>query len=222
MPGTRHADAFAESVKHSGRLNELTLMPKSTGLFNIVGQLKTLPSALNMARAGKLPPIIHKAIPGVERIKKIFNGSEDGSSEGRVSWPGCVSKGACPELYVSAQAIAEPLGLELHELVSAPCTGAGVLSEQNPDLGDALNGLTLAMAETEGADLMTICSTCQGVLATINHNLEKRPARLETARTRRSPTKAFATADDHRQAPACGCCSKTSASIASSARSSAS
>ena len=70
--GTRHADAFAGSVKHSGRLNELTLMPLSTGLFNIVGQLKTLPSAFNMARAGKLPPLIHKAIPGVERIRKIF------------------------------------------------------------------------------------------------------------------------------------------------------
>jgi succinate dehydrogenase / fumarate reductase, cytochrome b subunit len=96
-------------------------------------------------------------------------------------WPGCVSKGACPELYVSTQAIAEPLGLELHELVSAPCTGAGVLSEQNPELGDALNSLTLAMAETEGADLMTICSTCQGVLATTNHNLKNDPARLERA-----------------------------------------
>lgn len=71
--GTRHADAFAESVKDSGRLNELTLMPKSTGLFNFVGQLKTLPSAFNMARAGKLPPIVHKAIPGAGRIKAIFN-----------------------------------------------------------------------------------------------------------------------------------------------------
>ncbi len=70
--GTRHADAFAESIKHSGRLNELTLMPKSIGLFNIVGQLKTLPSAFNMARAGKLPPIFHKTIPGIKRIRAIF------------------------------------------------------------------------------------------------------------------------------------------------------
>ena len=70
--GTRHADAFADSVKHSGRLNELTLLPKSTGLLNIVGQLKTLPSAFNMVRAGKLPPLIHKAIPGVKRIRAIF------------------------------------------------------------------------------------------------------------------------------------------------------
>jgi succinate dehydrogenase / fumarate reductase iron-sulfur subunit len=71
-PGTRHADAFADSVKHSGRLNELTLLPKSIGFFNIVGQLKTLPSAFNMIRAGKLPPLIHKSIPGVGRIKAIF------------------------------------------------------------------------------------------------------------------------------------------------------
>jgi succinate dehydrogenase / fumarate reductase iron-sulfur subunit len=72
-PGTRHADAFAESVKHSGRLNELTLLPKSVGFFNVFDQLKTLPSAFNMIRAGKLPPIIHKSIPGVNRIKAIFD-----------------------------------------------------------------------------------------------------------------------------------------------------
>jgi succinate dehydrogenase / fumarate reductase iron-sulfur subunit len=71
-PGTRHADAFASSVKQSGKLNELTLMPKSIGFFNIVDQLKSLPAAINMARAGKLPPLIHKAMPGVDRIKAIF------------------------------------------------------------------------------------------------------------------------------------------------------
>jgi succinate dehydrogenase / fumarate reductase, cytochrome b subunit len=93
-------------------------------------------------------------------------------------FPGCVSKGACPELYVSTQAIAEPLGLELHELASAPCCGAGVLSEQNRELADALNGLMLAMAEAEGADLMTICSTCQGVLSDHNYHLKRDPERL--------------------------------------------
>jgi succinate dehydrogenase / fumarate reductase iron-sulfur subunit len=70
--GTRHAVAFAESVRDSGRLNELTLMPKSVGLFNIPAQLRALPTALNMLRAGKLPPIIHHKIPHVDRIKAIF------------------------------------------------------------------------------------------------------------------------------------------------------
>ena len=96
-------------------------------------------------------------------------------------YPGCVSKGACPELYVSAKAIAEPLGLELRELTEAPCTGAGVLSEQNPQLADALNGLTLAMAESEGADLMTICSTCQGVLSDHNYHLQRDQERMDRA-----------------------------------------
>ena len=72
-PGTRHADAFAHSVKHSGRLNELTLLPKSVGLFNVFGLLQTLPSAINMARVGKLPPLVHRAIPGVKRIRAIFD-----------------------------------------------------------------------------------------------------------------------------------------------------
>ena len=70
--GTRHAMAFAESVRDSGRLNELTLLPKSVGLFNIPAQLRALPTALNMLRAGKLPPIIHHKIPHLERIKLIF------------------------------------------------------------------------------------------------------------------------------------------------------
>jgi len=91
---------------------------------------------------------------------------------------GCVSKGACPELYASAKAIAQPLGLELEELTEAPCTGAGVLSEQNPELADSLNGLTLAMAESKGADLMTICSTCQGVLSNHNYRLKTEAQRL--------------------------------------------
>jgi succinate dehydrogenase / fumarate reductase, cytochrome b subunit len=92
---------------------------------------------------------------------------------------GCVSKGACPELYASAMAIADPLGLELEELTEAPCTGAGVLSEQNPELADSLNGLTLAMAESKGATLMTICSTCQGVLSNHNHHLKTDSQRLD-------------------------------------------
>lgn len=94
-------------------------------------------------------------------------------------WPGCVSKGACPELYVAMQKIAPVLGLELVELYEAPCTGAGVLSEQNPELAYSLNALTLAMAERVGADLMTICSTCQGVLSGAQYHLVRDAGLLE-------------------------------------------
>jgi len=47
-------------------------MPKSLGLFNIKAQLSSLPSAFNLLRAGKFPPIIHHKIPGVTRIKAIY------------------------------------------------------------------------------------------------------------------------------------------------------
>jgi len=77
------------------------------------------------------------------------------------------------------QKIAPTLGLELLELTEAPCTGAGVLTEQNPELAYSLNALTLAMAEEKGADLMTICSTCQGVLSGAQYRLANDEALLK-------------------------------------------
>jgi succinate dehydrogenase / fumarate reductase cytochrome b subunit len=39
-----------------------------------------------------------------------------------------------------------------------------VVSEKNPLLADALNARTIAIAEEQDLDLVTICSTCQGIL----------------------------------------------------------
>lgn len=80
-------------------------------------------------------------------------------------FPGCVSRGGCPELYPSVLAVAEKLNIELVELTGASCTGAGALQESNPLLGDTLNARTFAMAEKLGLPIMTICSTCQGVMS---------------------------------------------------------
>jgi hypothetical protein len=54
-------------------------------------------------------------------------------------FPGCVSKGACPELYQSVMQVYPKLGIELVEMTTASCTGAGVLQEKDLRLGDALN-----------------------------------------------------------------------------------
>ena len=87
-------------------------------------------------------------------------------------YPGCVSRGGCPELYISTMAVAEKVGLELEEIVGAACTGAGVLQERGLKLGDTLNARTFAMAERMGhTTIMNICSTCQGVMAQANHRL---------------------------------------------------
>lgn len=78
-------------------------------------------------------------------------------------WPGCVARGAAPELYKSTRAVAGHLGIELVELEAAACTGAGIISDGDPYLQDVLNARTLAMAERMGLPLLDICSTCVGV-----------------------------------------------------------
>ena len=84
-------------------------------------------------------------------------------------FPGCVSRGGCPELYTAANLVCDKLGIELEEMPGASCTGAGVLQEKNRLLGDILNARTFAMAEKIGSPIMTICSTCQGVMAQARH-----------------------------------------------------
>ena len=90
-------------------------------------------------------------------------------------FPGCVSRGGCPELYPSAVSVCERLGLELEVMEGASCTGAGVLQERNQKLGDTLNARTFAMAEAMGLPIMTICSTCQGTMAQAHKRLTDDP-----------------------------------------------
>ena len=87
-------------------------------------------------------------------------------------WPGCVSKGACPELYDSMIKTSAKLGIELEELYDGNCTGAGVISEQDPKLADALNARNFALAQKMGLDLVNICSTCQGVQSLVQEKLD--------------------------------------------------
>lgn len=90
-------------------------------------------------------------------------------------FPGCVSKGACHELFLATNLIKEKMQIEFVELTQAACTGAGVTSAADPHFGVALNARTLAMAEKLGLDLVTQCSTCQGVLAGVNVKLQQDP-----------------------------------------------
>ena len=86
-------------------------------------------------------------------------------------FPGCVSKGACPELYQSVMQVYPKIGIELEEMTTASCTGAGVLQEKDRRLGDVLNARTFALAEQQHLPIMTICSTCQGVMSQANHRM---------------------------------------------------
>ena len=93
-------------------------------------------------------------------------------------FPGCVSRGGCPELYPAAKLVCQKLGIELEEMTGASCTGAGVLQEKNEFLGDVLNARTFAMAEKMELPIMVICSTCQGVMSQANKRLKDSPEYL--------------------------------------------
>tara|TARA_Y100000590_G_scaffold130988_1_gene149594 strand:+ start:861 stop:1751 length:891 start_codon:yes stop_codon:yes gene_type:complete len=95
-------------------------------------------------------------------------------------YPGCVSRGAAPELYDATVEVCSRLGIELEydSMSGASCTGAGILQEKNLKLGDTLNARTFALAEKTGLPLMTICSTCQGVMSQANDRLKSDPEYL--------------------------------------------
>ena len=93
-------------------------------------------------------------------------------------FPGCVSQGAAPELYPAARLICQKLGLELEEIPAWTCTGAGVLQEKNQLFGDVLNARNFAKAEQMGLPILTICSTCQGVMGQANLRMRRDPEYL--------------------------------------------
>lgn len=93
-------------------------------------------------------------------------------------FPGCVSQGAAPELYPAARLICQKLDIELAEIPAWTCTGAGVLQEKNQLFGDVLNARNFAKAEQMGLPILTICSTCQGVMGQANLRMRRDPEYL--------------------------------------------
>ena len=75
--GARHANAFADSVEHSGWLDETKLVVKSHGVTNVKEMLKLIPVGIRAQLAGKRPPLVHKSIPGVENVQRIFDKVEN-------------------------------------------------------------------------------------------------------------------------------------------------
>ena len=95
-------------------------------------------------------------------------------------YKGCLASLSAKELDISTQALAPKLGLELHELDSVTCCGAGDIHEAEPDYYLHLNARILAYAEATGCDtLMTICNVCTLNLRQANYQLQGDAALLE-------------------------------------------
>ena len=95
-------------------------------------------------------------------------------------YKGCLASLSAKELDIATQALAPRVGLELEELESVTCCGAGDIHEAEPDFYLHLNARILAYAEATGADtLMTVCNVCTLNLRQANHALKGDAAVLE-------------------------------------------
>jgi succinate dehydrogenase cytochrome b subunit len=76
-------------------------------------------------------------------------------------YKGCLAALSAKELDSSTKALAPKVGLELEELESVTCCGAGDIHEAEPDYYLHLNARILAYAAATGADtLLTVCNVC--------------------------------------------------------------
>ena len=110
-------------------------------------------------------------------------------------YKGCLASLSAKELDISTQALAPKVGLELIELESVTCCGAGDIHEAEPDYYLHLNARILAYAEATGCDtLMTVCNVCTLNLRQANHQLkgDDDAARARQRRTsRRSACRSY-------------------------------
>ena len=76
-------------------------------------------------------------------------------------YKGCLASLSAKELDSSTQALAPKVGLELVELQSVTCCGAGDIQEADPDFYLHLNARILSYAAATGAEtLLTVCNVC--------------------------------------------------------------
>jgi succinate dehydrogenase / fumarate reductase cytochrome b subunit len=91
-------------------------------------------------------------------------------------YKGCLASLSAKELDSSTKALAPKVGLDLIELKTVTCCGAGDIHEAEPDYYVHLNARILAYASETGADtLMTVCNVCTLNLRQANWQLKNDP-----------------------------------------------
>jgi succinate dehydrogenase / fumarate reductase cytochrome b subunit len=94
-------------------------------------------------------------------------------------YPGCLASLSQKELDSSTRAIAQLLDIELVEMPSATCCGAGDIHEAKPDYYLHISARILGQAERSGCDtILTICNVCTLNLRQANKALQEDPALL--------------------------------------------
>ena len=214
--GAKHAKWFIKSAETTGWLRETELVPKTQGVISAISQMKfamglakqgegaaAVPAARGgegrrgaraaQARQRAGPTRLRGDRPGRARAREARLPPPRGRGRGGrgvkqvAYYKGCLASLSAKELDTSTQALAPKVGLELLDLESVTCCGAGDIHEAEPDYYLHLNARILAYAEATGSDtLMTICNVCtlnlrqadfmlkgdDALLARVNTNLE--------------------------------------------------
>ncbi len=153
-------------------------MPKTQGLIRAVKETKF---AISLARRGKVPPPVppHVAlnvtearalydlvkaqgrdgaagiVQGERALSRLEHGGNHEEADGAVRvayYTGCLAALSAKELDTSTRALAPKLGIELEQLESVTCCGAGDIHEAEPDYYLHLNARILAYAEATGCE----------------------------------------------------------------------
>jgi len=94
-------------------------------------------------------------------------------------YPGCLASLSQKELDSSTRAICSKLEVELLDMPSVTCCGAGDIHEAKPDYYLHLSARILGQAERSGAEvLLTICNVCTLNLRQANRRLQEDPSEL--------------------------------------------
>ncbi len=92
-------------------------------------------------------------------------------------YPGCLASLSQKELDSSTRAIAEKLEIELVEMPSVTCCGAGDIHEAKPDYYLHISARILGQAHKSGCDtILTICNVCTLNLRQAKKALDEDPA----------------------------------------------
>ncbi len=88
-------------------------------------------------------------------------------------YPGCIAKTSGKELDAATRIVAEKMGIQLINFPEFSCCGGAVIDEADAVLNIALNARNLAIAESKQLPMLTVCSTCQGMLSRANKVLRE-------------------------------------------------
>ena len=148
----------AKDVKESRRLHELVARSR-------IGRATAASSRERRRSRSSLTAITRASATRTARARSRGRTSpgEDGDAGVKkvAYYKGCLASLSAKELDSSTQALAPKVGLELEELESVTCCGAGDIHEAEPDYYLHLNARILAYAAATGADtLLTVCNVC--------------------------------------------------------------